>query len=126
MNYKPAGHTSVAPYLVVRDAAGTIAFLEQVFGAEKLLEVPDGDRIVHAEVRIDDTVVMLAEASDGYPPLPTHVHVYVRDVDAVYQRALAAGGESVMEPVRKDGSDRRGGVKDPGGTVTWWITTQTE
>ncbi|MCA9869364.1 MAG: VOC family protein, partial [Anaerolineae bacterium] len=83
---------------------------------------PDG-KLMHAEVRIDDTVVMLADSVEGWPPVPSYVHVYVADVDAVYQRALEAGAESVQEPVQKQDEDKRGGVKDSGGT-TWWIATR--
>jgi uncharacterized glyoxalase superfamily protein PhnB len=124
--HKPDGYTSVAPYLIVDGAAGTIDFLRTVFGAQELRRFPDPDgRIVHAEVRIDDTVVMLADAVPAWPAVPAHVHVYVRDVDETYRRALQAGGASVQEPVKKEDEDKRGGVKDAGGT-TWWIATRTE
>jgi PhnB protein len=62
---------------------------------------------MHAEVRIDDTVVMLADGGGDWPPVPSYVHVYVRDVDATYQRALEAGAVSVQEPVKKKGEDKR-------------------
>ncbi len=78
---------------------------------------------MHAEVRIDDTVVMIADGGHGSPAFATWLHVYVPDVDATYRRALAAGGISVQEPTRNDDPDRRGGVQDPAGN-TWWIATQ--
>jgi uncharacterized glyoxalase superfamily protein PhnB len=81
--------------------------------------------MVHAEVRIDDTVVMIADAAESWPPVPSHVHVYVADVDTTYRRALEAGATSVQEPAKKEDPDRRGGVKDAGGT-TWWIGTKVE
>jgi uncharacterized glyoxalase superfamily protein PhnB len=85
---------------------------------------PDGsDRLMHAEVRIDDTVIMMGDAAPGWPPVAAHVHIYVPDVDAAYRRALAAGAESVQEPVQKSDDDKRGGVKDASG-VTWWIATK--
>ena len=122
--YKPAGYTSVSPYLVVKGAAGTIAFLVRVFGAIELQRFEaGGGRLMHAEVRLDDTVIMLADATDEFPAIPAHVHVYVPDVDAVYSRAIEAGALSVQQPVRKDDPDRRGGVRDEGGT-TWWIGTR--
>ena len=125
-SYKPDGYTSVAPYLVVDGAERTIEFLVRVFGAAELRRFPDGSgRIMHAEVRIDDTVLMLADSNEGWPPVPAHVHIYVPDVDVVYQRALAAGATSAQEPVKKDDADKRGGVKDAGGT-TWWIATKVE
>lgn len=124
--YKPEGYTSVAPYLIVDGAARTIAFLIEVFGAEALRRYPDpSGRLMHAEVRIDDTVVMLADGAEGWPPQPSHVHLYVPDVDATYRRALDAGATPVQEPVRKDDEDRRGGFKDAGGT-TWWVATRME
>ena len=122
--YKPEGYTSVAPYLVVDGAVRTINFLTRVFGATELRRYPTPDgRILHAEVRIGDTVVMVADGNAGWPPIGAHVHVYVPDVDATYQRALQAGAMSVQEPKKKDDADKRGGVKDAGGT-TWWIATQ--
>jgi PhnB protein len=123
-SYKPSHYTSVAPYLVVNGAERTIRFLVQVLGAVELRRYAnDAGRLLHAEVRIDDTVVMLADGGDDWPPMPSHVHVYVPDVDATYKRALEAGATSVQEPVQKEDDDKRGGVKDPGGT-TWWISTQ--
>jgi PhnB protein len=103
-----------------------IDFLSATFGAEPLrrMDSPDG-QIRHAEVRIDDTVVMIADAVPGWPAAPAHMHVYVRDVDDTYRRALAAGGTPVQEPVKKGDPDKRGGVSDPGGN-TWWIATQME
>lgn len=124
--YKPEGYTSVAPYLIVDGAARTIDFLTNVFGAEPLrrMDAPNGG-IMHAEVRIDDTVVMLADGGEGWPPIATNVHVYVKDVDETYRKAIAAGATSVQAPVKKGDVDKRGGVRDPGGT-TWWIGTQVE
>lgn len=126
MTYKPAGHASVAPYLIVRGSAQTLDFLGAVFGATELFRMADpAGGIRHAEVRIDDTVVMVADEVDGWPAMPSHVHVYVTDVDATYQKALAAGAEPVQAPVKKQDADKRGGVKDAGGT-TWWIATKVE
>jgi uncharacterized glyoxalase superfamily protein PhnB len=122
--YKPDEYTSVSPYLVVDGAESTITFLTEVFGARELRRFPAGDgRIMHAEVRIDDTVVMLADSTDGWPAVAAHVHVYVPDADATYRRALDAGATDVQAPVQKDDEDKRGGVKDAGGT-TWWISTR--
>lgn len=124
--YKPTNYTSVSPYLVVNGAQATIDFLKGVFYAEELRTFPsDQGGLMHAEVRVDDTVVMLADSAEGWPPTPAFVHIYVRDVDATYQRALDAGAASVQEPTKKDDEDKRGGVKDAGGT-TWWIATKVE
>jgi PhnB protein len=124
--YKPQGYTSVSPYLIVDGAAKTIDFLVRVFGALDLRRFPDSSgRLMHAEVRIDDTVVMVADSAEGWPPMTSHVHVYVPDVDATYSRALEAGATSVQVPVKKDDADKRGGVKDTVGT-TWWIATKVD
>jgi len=120
-SYKPAGYTSAAPYLIVADAEALLGFLRAVFGAEPLfLHRRDDGSIAHAEVRIDDTVVMCGQA-EGVPP--AHVHVYLADVDAAFARALAAGGSEVQPVAEKGDGDRRGGVADPSGTV-WWLSTQ--
>ena len=125
-SYKPAGYTSVAPYLIVPNAARTIEFLVQTFDAEPLRRFDrPGGGIMHAEVRIDDTVLMLADSTAQAPAAPYNVHIYVPDVDATYRRALAAGATSVQEPGRSEDPDRRGGVQDSGG-VTWWIATQVD
>jgi PhnB protein len=124
---KPSGYSTVSPYLIAVGAQAVIDFLKQVFGAEQLrrYDLPDGS-IMHAEVRIGDTVVMLGDAGENWPAVPAHLHVYVDDVDATYRRALEAGGLSVQPPERKgQDPDRRGGVTDPAGN-TWWIATQVE
>ncbi len=123
-SYKPEGYSSVAVYIMADGAQRVIDFVKQAFDAEELRrsDNPDGS-IMHAEVRIDDTVVMLADAGGEFPPFPVWLHVYVPDVDATYQRALATGGVSVQEPRQQNDPDRRSGVRDPAGN-TWWIATQ--
>ena len=125
MSHKPDGYPAVSPYLITSGAEKVIAFLKQAFGATELrkYDMPDGT-IMHAEVRIEDSVVMIGEAGGEWPPVPCHLHVYVSDVDQTYRTALAAGGLPVQEPSQREGDpDRRGGVLDPGGN-TWWIGTQ--
>jgi PhnB protein len=123
-SYKPKGYNSVSPYLVVNGADATIAFLVEVFSAIELNRIlNDAGKLTHAEIRIDDTVVMLSDGVEGWLSIPSHVHIYVSDVDAIYKRAIAAGAMSVQEPIKKDDEDKRGGVKDAGGT-TWWIATK--
>jgi PhnB protein len=122
--YKPSNYSTVSPYLIVNGASETIEFLTKVFGATELRRFPDANgKITHAEVRLEDTVLMLADSAEGWQAVPTHVHIYVPNVDETYQRALESGATSVQEPVKKDDADKRGGVKDAGGT-TWWIATK--
>jgi PhnB protein len=126
LSHKPQGYSTVSPYLIVDGASRTIEFLVRAFDAVELRRFPDpAGKLMHAEVRIDDTVVMIADGSEGWPPLPASVHIYVADVDATYRRALEAGATSLQEPVKKDDEDKRGGVKDAGGT-TWWIATRVD
>jgi PhnB protein len=123
--WKPRGYSSVSPYLVVAGAQKVIDFAKVVFDATELrrYEMPDGS-IMHAEVRIDDTVIMLGESGPEFPPVASLVHVYVDDVDRVFERALRAGATAVERPGNREGDpDRRGSVKDPCG-ITWSIATQ--
>jgi PhnB protein len=124
--FKPDGYTTVSPYLVVSDAAETIRFLEEAFGARLLRSFPDQHgRLMHSEVRIDDSIVMIADSAPAWPEVPSHVHIYVPDVDESYAHALAAGAKSVQQPVKKQDENKRASVKDAGGT-TWWISTKVE
>jgi PhnB protein len=124
--HKPGGYSTVSPYLVVEGAGDSIEFLVRVFGAEELRRFPNADgKLMHAEVRIDDTVLMIADGAEGWPALPAHVHIYVPNVDETYRLALEAGATSVQAPVKKEDEDKRGGVRDSGGT-TWWIATRVE
>lgn len=121
MPWKPDGYSSVSPYLHVRDAERTLAFAQAVFGAERLRVIPrEGGGIMHAEARIDDSVVMMGEVADAPH---SNVHVYVPDAIAAFQRARDAGGTVVAEPGRSGDGDLRGGIADKNGTV-WWISTQ--
>ena len=124
--YKPEDYNTVSPYLIIDGARRTIEFLKTVFGASELRRVENtAGNIMHAELRIDDTVLMLADSVENWPPTPSHVHIYVNDVDTIYRHALEAGAVSVQEPMQRDDGDKRGSVKDSGGT-TWWIATKAE
>ena len=80
----------------------------RVFDAEERASFPDAEgKLMHAEVRIADTVVMLADGNADWPPLSSYVHIYVPDVDDTYRRALEAGASSIQEPVKKDGGQAR-------------------
>jgi uncharacterized glyoxalase superfamily protein PhnB len=127
MSNRPDGYSAVSVYLVADRAQRVLDFLAATFDAAALRRFDHSDgKILHAEARIDDSVVMIADSGEGHPAFPVWLHVYVDDVDATYRRALAAGGKAVQEPVQKpDDPDRRGGVLDPAGN-TWWISTQVE
>ena len=125
VDWKPKGYSSLSPYLVSGNAEAAIGFMVDALGGVPVrrYERPDGS-IKHAEVRIDDTVVMIGGAIEGWPAVPSHVHLYVPDVDVAIARALAHGADLVQPAsTSPDDPDRRGGVRDPGGT-TWWLSTQ--
>src|SRR5262250_2846370 len=95
----PEGYHTVTPYLTVQGVPKLIEFLKQAFAAQEIerMAQPDGT-IRHAEVRIGDSVVMMSEAGSEWAPRPSTIYLYVNDIDAVYARALQAGGNSLMEP----------------------------
>jgi len=110
---------------LVRGAAQLIDFLKEAFGAQEAYRVPGPEGIMHAEMRIGDSTVMLADAMGGFGPMPMVLFLYVEDADAVYKRALQAGGTSIQELKDQFWGDRAGAVKDDFGNV-WWIATHVE
>jgi len=120
MTWKPDGYTSLAPYLIVPDPEAVIAFCVAVFDAEPLRVIHDGDRVMHAECRIDDTVLMLGGMEGGPSAM---VHVYVSNPDAVFAKALAHGAVEIQPILEKGDGDRRGGFRTPCGTQ-WFVSRQ--
>lgn len=122
VNPVPEGHHTVSPYLVVAGVGKLIDFAKQAFGATEvfLSKRPDGS-VQHAEVKIGDSIVMMGEGADS-KQFPGMLHLYLEDVDAVYQRALQAGAKSLREPADQPYGDRSGGVEDAFGNQ-WWIST---
>ena len=124
----------VFPYLRVKNAAEAIDFYARAFGAEQTaLMVDDAGKVRHAEVRIGDSPVMLAEdfefgsVSAAHPAAlggrtSLHIYLYVPDVDALFAQAVAAGAREVMPVTDQAYGERSGGVVDPFGHV-WWIST---
>jgi PhnB protein len=112
----------LAPYLAVQDARGLVRFLEQALGGQMTFEeVEPGGRLAHAEVRIADGLVMLADTPAGRPTFPAMLHLYVKDADAAYARALKFGATSVRPPADSPDGNRRGGVRDAWGNE-WWFS----
>jgi PhnB protein len=123
----PDGFHSVTPYLTVRGAAEVINFLKQAFKAEtpqEPLKQPDG-KIMHAAVKIGDSLVMIADENEMMKAQPSWLYVYVPNVDSVFQQAIKAGGKAIMEPTDMFYGDRSGAVKDPSGN-SWTIATHKE
>ena len=124
-SFKPSTYNSVSPYFVVKGAGKFIDFAKEVFDAKELrrYDLPDGS-ITHAEVMIDDSVLMVADGNENYPPHQLMIHVYVPDAHATYRKAIDAGCEAVEEPVQKaDDQDLRGSFKDFAGNF-WSVGTQ--
>ena len=118
--YIPEGFRTVTPYLLIQRTDQFIDFLKRAFGAELKARVPRPDgRVMHAAVRIGDSVL---EMGDPGHDLPVALHMYVPDVDAVYERALSAGATSLHPLTNQDYGDREGSVRDPFGN-NWYIAT---
>ena len=121
--HKPADHPAVSPYLLVADARAMLDFLAATFGARELFRKAREDgSIMHAEVGIEDSVVMLGERPGHAAAICGSTHVYVPDVDACYARGLAAGASSVSPPEDRPYGDRTAGLRDAEGNL-WWIGT---
>lgn len=130
----PEGYYSLTPYLHVRGAAEAIEFYTKAFGASEMLRMPGPDgKIMHAEVKIGNSVLMLADENPERGAISpatlggsaSSIMFYTDDVDAVYKQAVAAGAKAVMEPVDMFWGDRMGNVTDPFGHQ-WAIATHTE
>src|ERR1700733_14731681 len=122
----PEGYHTVSPYIVIPGVAKLIDFAKQVFGAPEVhvSRRPDGT-VMHAEVKIGDSIIMMGEAASGGKNFPAMLHLYMEDVDGVYRRALQAGAKSLREPADQPYGDRSGGVEDAFGNQ-WWISTHVE
>jgi uncharacterized glyoxalase superfamily protein PhnB len=119
------GYQAVTPYLLVPGVPRLVTFLTEAFDAKEIIRLdrPDGS-VMHVEVRIRDSAVMMGEPSPRFGPMPGSVYLYVEDCDIVYQRAIDAGGISVLEVTdMPHAGERYGGVKDPSGNI-WWVASQ--
>jgi PhnB protein len=130
----PDGYHTVTPYLIVNGASAAIDFYKKAFGAEELFRMPmPGGRVGHAEMKIGDSRIMLA---DEFPEMdargpkslggtPVSILLYVNDCDAVFNRAVAAGAK-VKRPIKDQFyGDRSGVIEDPFGHA-WSIATHKE
>jgi PhnB protein len=130
----PAGYHAVTPYLAIRGAAAALEFYKRAFGATEIMRMPGPKGgIGHAEIRIGDSRIMLA---DEYPEIQflspasrggttVSIHLYVRDVDAVVARAVAAGAKLTRPVADQFYGDRTGSLEDPFGHA-WHVATHKE
>jgi len=117
------GFHTVTPYIIVPAAAGLIDFVKQAFGAEELYRGTGSAGGIHAEVKIQDSMLMIGGGEAlSHAATPTGIHLYVNDADAVYDRALEAGATSLHKPVDQPYGDREASVKDLAGNH-WYIAT---
>jgi uncharacterized glyoxalase superfamily protein PhnB len=128
----PEGHHTLTAHIIVSGGAEAIEFYKKAFGAEEIgrMNGPDGKSVMHAEMKIGDSRLMLA---DEFPAMgsrspksiggsPVTIHLYVQDVDAVYNRAVAAGATATMPVMDMFWGDRYGKLRDPFGH-DWSIAT---
>jgi uncharacterized glyoxalase superfamily protein PhnB len=114
-------YRTVTPYLVVSDADAELAFLKSAFGGvETMCQRNPDNSVMHAEIKIGDSLVMLGQAGDQWKPRNAALYVWIEDVDAIYEKALAAGATSESAPEDKPYGHRNAGVIDRNG-ITWWI-----
>jgi len=116
-----ASYQTITPYLTVKRAEQLVEFVKDAFGATEVFRTIGSAGGLHAEVTIGDSKLMIG-GYEAVEEMPTALHLYVPDADAVYQRALDLGATSVEEPVDQFYGDREAGVKDPTGNI-WWIAT---
>ncbi len=126
VNPIPAGYHTVTPFIPIASVDKVLEFIEKAFGGVMVDRIVEADGVVtHAEVRIGDSMVMLGDPRDPARVMPAVLYLYVPDVDATYQAALGAGGESIREPATQFYGDRNSAVKDMAGNH-WWIATHVE
>lgn len=125
-HYKPEGYNAISPYLVVDGAQKMVDLLKSIFNGETLrrFDREDGS-ITHVEIKIDDSVLMIGDATPEYPANRHLLHVYVPDVDHTFKKAMEAGCITIEEPrTREDDPDKRGTFEDFAGNH-WAVSSQT-
>ena len=130
----PQGYHSVTPYLILNSASDAIAFYKKALGADEVMRIEDpGGKVHHAEIKIGDSRIMLADEHPEIQALspktvggsPVSIHLYVADVDGAVERAVAAGAKLVRPVADQFYGDRVGGIEDPFG-YRWFIATHKE
>lgn len=129
----PEGYHSVTPAITLQNAARAIEFYKKAFGATEVMRFADGDRVMHAEIKIGDSHIMLGDEVPGRPTAsPTtiggttgSIMLYVADVDRTYKAALDAGAKTEMAPENQFWGDRFASVVDPFGHC-WSLATHVE
>ncbi len=123
--YKPQNYNSLSPYLIVDDAQALVNQLTTIFNATILRRFDQpNDKIMHIELLIEDSVIMISDSTNDYPAHKTMLHLYVPDVFTTYKLAIANGCIAISEPVNQGGDpDTRGSFYDLAGNH-WSVSTQ--
>jgi PhnB protein len=121
----PEGYHTVTPFLIVNNASMLIEFIKRAFDGEVTSVMKESEKVMHATVKIGDSIIMLSDASEKFAPMPSMLYLYVDDVDAVYEKALKAKGISLREPINEFYGDRSAGIKDAWDNQ-WWMATHVE
>jgi uncharacterized glyoxalase superfamily protein PhnB len=125
VNPIPEGYHTITPFIVTKEAKRLIEFLQKAFDAEVKHVSEHEGTVVHGELKIGNSILMIAEGSEKFPAVPANHYLYVPDTDSLYNKALEAGAESLMAPANQFYGDRNAGVKDFAGNQ-WWIATHVE
>ena len=125
-HFIPRGHSSICPFLIVKNAEVLAEFLKNAFGGEEISRLirPDGG-IINLQIKIGDSIVMLGERGNALPEMRNSIHLYVKNVDETYGRCLQLGAKSLSEPKSFFYGDRSAGIEDQMGNI-WWIGTHEE
>src|SRR6476646_936135 len=119
----PAGYQQVMVYLIIENADKFSDFMKTVFQAKEInRHMRDEKIIMHAELKIGDSTIMFAEATEPWKPQNAGMFIYVENADNTFQVAVKNGAEVLSEPANQP-YGRSGGVKDPFGNI-WWITSE--
>lgn len=122
----PKDFHTITPYMLVEGASQLMDFIKKAFNAKEIhsMMTPDG-KVMHAQLQIGDSMVMLADAREDFTPIQSSLYLYLPDTDAAYHSALKAGAVSIMEPADQFYGDRNAGVQDNWGNY-WWLATHIE
>lgn len=123
--YKPAGYNSLSPYLIVDDAQKFVDLMKEIFQAKELRRYDhENGKILHCELQIDDSVLMISNSTDQYPANKTTLHLYVPDVFKTFAKAIESDCEVIEAPINKEGDpDTRGSFYDFAGNY-WSVSSQ--
>jgi PhnB protein len=126
VNPIPDGFHTITSYFIINNGIRFINFLKEAFNAKEIhrTTTPAG-RIMHAQLKIGDSFIMMGESTEEWKPMPCTIYMYISEVDVIYKQAIKAGAKTLREPVNEFYGDRICGVEDPLGNQ-WWIASHIE